>query len=128
MKRWPSRAPPHRKRRFQACRRPTRGQGPAERPRRAARRACHAEFERLAPDMTPEALWQAVLADAGRIDEAVDWLQQALAGGNLNFLRVACAALLNATHPKIRELAQAYQRRAAQLADERDGEQLADLA
>ena len=72
--------------------------------------------------------YAAVLADAGRIDEAVDWLQQALAGGNLNFLRVACAALLNATHPKIRELAQAYQRRAAQLADERDGEQLADLA
>ena len=40
--------------------------------------------------------YAAVLADAGRIDEAVGWLQQALAGGNLNFLRVACAALLNA--------------------------------
>ena len=70
----------------------------------------------------------AVLADAGRIDEAVAWLQRALAGGNLNFLRVACAALLKATHPEIRDLAQAYQRRAAQLGDERDGERLAVLS
>ncbi|MFO3671360.1 tetratricopeptide repeat protein [Pseudomonas protegens] len=70
----------------------------------------------------------AVLADAGRIDEAVAWLQRALAGGNLNFLRVACAALLKATHPEIRDLAQAYHRRAAQLGDERDGERLAVLS
>ncbi|WP_337154182.1 tetratricopeptide repeat protein [Pseudomonas protegens] len=70
----------------------------------------------------------AVLADTGRTDEAVEWLQRALAGGNLNFLRVACAALLKATHPEIRDLAQAYQRRAAQLGDERDGERLAVLS
>nr|WP_178125064.1 tetratricopeptide repeat protein [Pseudomonas sp. Fl4BN1] len=70
----------------------------------------------------------AVLADAGRIDEAVEWLNRALAGGNLNFLRVACTALLNATHPEIRELALAYHQRAAQLGDERDVERLAVLA
>lgn len=72
--------------------------------------------------------YAAVLADAGRVGEAVEWLQRALAGGNLNFLRVACAALLNATHPEIRELALAYQQRAAQLGDERDVERLAVLA
>ncbi|MCO7578169.1 MULTISPECIES: tetratricopeptide repeat protein [Pseudomonas chlororaphis group] len=92
--------------------------------------AAHEWYRRSAEggDFRGQFSYAAVLADAGRIDEAVDWLQQALAGGNLNFLRVACAALLNATHPKIRELAQAYQRRAAQLGDERDGERLADLA
>lgn len=62
----------------------------------------------------------AILADAGRIDEALDWLQRALAGGNLNFLRVARAALLEARHPEIRQLALAYHQRAAQLGDERD--------
>ncbi|MGZ0705728.1 tetratricopeptide repeat protein [Pseudomonas piscis] len=71
--------------------------------------------------------YAAVLAEAGRVGEAVEWLQRALVGGNLNFLRVACAALLNATHPEIRELALAYHQRAAQLGDERDVERLAVL-
>ncbi|MGC5704408.1 sel1 repeat family protein [Pseudomonas sp. NFXW11] len=69
----------------------------------------------------------AVLADAGRIDEALAWLQQALAGGNLNFLRVARGALLDARHPEIRQMALAYHQRAAQLGDERDAERLAAL-
>ena len=92
--------------------------------------AAHEWYRRSAEggDFRGQFSYAAVLADAGRIDEAVDWLQQALAGGNLNFLRVACAALLNATHPRIRELALAYQRRAVQLGDERDGERLAVLA
>ena len=33
--------------------------------------------------------YAAVLADEGEIEEALEWLHQALAGGNLNFLRVA---------------------------------------
>ncbi|WP_430447884.1 MAG: tetratricopeptide repeat protein [Pseudomonas piscis] len=70
----------------------------------------------------------AILADAGRIDEALDWLQRALAGGNLNFLRVARGALLEARHPEIRQLALAYHQRAAQLGDERDAARLAELA
>lgn len=59
--------------------------------------------------------YAAVLADAGRIDDALHWLRQALAGGNLKFLSVAHRALLSATHPQIRALATEYQQRAAQL-------------
>lgn len=61
-----------------------------------------------------------MLADAGRIDEALAWLTKALEGGNLNFLRVARGALLQAAHPQIRGLALAYHQRAAELGDERD--------
>lgn len=57
----------------------------------------------------------AVLAGEGRIDEAVDWLEKALAGGNLNFLRVAGQALAGATDPKIQVLASRYQLRADEL-------------
>ncbi|MFW0757580.1 tetratricopeptide repeat protein [Pseudomonas sp. H11T01] len=64
--------------------------------------------------------YAAVLADDGRVEEALVWLRKALVGGNLNFLRVACKTLLNATHPQIRGLAKDYHRRAMQLGDERD--------
>lgn len=50
----------------------------------------------------------AVLADEGRIDDAVIWLEKALAGGNLNFLRVASQALASATDPRIQALAGRY--------------------
>jgi TPR repeat protein len=50
----------------------------------------------------------AVLAGEGRIDEAVVWLEKALAGGNLNFLRVASQALASATDPRIQALAGRY--------------------
>lgn len=50
----------------------------------------------------------AVLAAQGRIDEAVVWLEKALAGGNLNFLRVASQALASATDPRIQALAGRY--------------------
>jgi TPR repeat protein len=50
----------------------------------------------------------AVLAAEGRIDEAVVWLEKALAGGNLNFLRVASQALASATDPRIQALAGRY--------------------
>ncbi|WP_415763648.1 tetratricopeptide repeat protein [Pseudomonas sp. CP4] len=57
----------------------------------------------------------AVLADEGRIDEAVDWLEKALASGNLNFLRVASQTLADATDLRIQALATRYQRRADEL-------------
>jgi TPR repeat protein len=50
----------------------------------------------------------AVLAAQGRIDEAVVWLEKALAGGNLNFLRVASQALASAADPRIQALAGRY--------------------
>ncbi|VVN79205.1 hypothetical protein PS691_00951 [Pseudomonas fluorescens] len=66
-----------------------------------------------------------VLADDGRVEEALVWLRKALVGGNLNFLRVACKTLLNATHPEIRGLARDYRYRAKQLGDKRDAPELA---
>ncbi|WP_404941862.1 tetratricopeptide repeat protein [Pseudomonas danubii] len=92
--------------------------------------AAHEWYRRSAEggDFRGQFSYAAVLADAGRIDEAVDWLQQALAGGNLNFLRVACAALLNATHPEIRGLARAFYLRAAELGDQSDKDEWSALA
>jgi TPR repeat protein len=63
--------------------------------------------------------YAAVLADDGNIDEALDWLRTALAGGNLNFLWVASKALLNAPNPQIREFAALYHQRMVQVSDER---------
>ncbi|WP_456023234.1 tetratricopeptide repeat protein [Pseudomonas protegens] len=57
----------------------------------------------------------AVLADEGRIDEAVDWLEKALAGGNLNFLRVASQALLSAKDHRIQGMAAQFALRYAEL-------------
>jgi hypothetical protein len=59
--------------------------------------------------------YAAVLAAEEHIDEALGWLRKALAGGNLNFLRVASKALLNATDPQIRALATDYAERHAEL-------------
>lgn len=55
----------------------------------------------------------AVLADEGRVDEAVVWLEKALAGGNQNFLRVASQTLAAAAEPRFRALATEYARRCA---------------
>ncbi|WP_347928012.1 tetratricopeptide repeat protein [Pseudomonas helvetica] len=60
--------------------------------------------------------YAAVLAHQGQIEAALSWLHEALAGGNLKFLKVAGAALLSASDPQIRALATDYQRRAAGLA------------
>jgi TPR repeat protein len=62
----------------------------------------------------------AVLADHGRIDEAVVWLRLALQNGNLNFLRVSRAALLQSDHVEIRALAKDFHQRAMQLGDDHD--------
>ena len=63
--------------------------------------------------------YAAVLADAGKINEALEWLRKALAGGNLNFLRVASQTLLSAVNPHIREMAALYHQRVVQMSDER---------
>jgi len=57
----------------------------------------------------------AMLADEGRIEEALGWLRKALDAGNANFLRVASVSLLNAQHPEVRAMADAYSLRLAEL-------------
>lgn len=69
----------------------------------------------------------AVLADHGKVDEAVAWLRRALEHGNLNFLRVSRTLLLSSTHPHIKALALDYHRRAAELGDESDCAQLQSM-
>jgi hypothetical protein len=59
--------------------------------------------------------YAAILTEEGNIDDALVWLRKALAGGNLNFLRVASQALLNATDPQIHALAAAYAQRYVEL-------------
>lgn len=63
--------------------------------------------------------YAAVLADEENIDEALVWLRKALDGGNLNFLRVASKALLNADNLQIREMATLYHQLVVQMSDER---------
>jgi uncharacterized protein len=62
----------------------------------------------------------AVLAAQGQYHAAENWLRQALAGGNLNFLRSARSALLASEQTNIRQLALEYYERAAALGDESD--------
>lgn len=62
--------------------------------------------------------YASVLADDGRVEEALLWLHRALAAGNLNFLRVSSRTLLQAPHPQLRALAQDYRQRAAHLEGE----------
>ncbi|MFJ2713644.1 tetratricopeptide repeat protein [Pseudomonas sp. NPDC087346] len=57
----------------------------------------------------------AVLAGEGRIDDALGWLRKALAGGNVNFLRVSSESLLGSHHPQIREMAVQYRLRLSRL-------------
>ncbi|MBV4520411.1 sel1 repeat family protein [Pseudomonas sp. SWRI74] len=57
----------------------------------------------------------AMLADDGNIEGALIWLRKALAGGNLNFLRVASQALTGATDPRIQAMADDYAKRCAEL-------------
>lgn len=69
----------------------------------------------------------AVLADHGRIEEAVQWLDTALEIGNLNFLRVAREQLLTSPYPQVRALALGYHQRAAVLGDRSDAAALEAL-
>jgi len=62
--------------------------------------------------------YAAVLADEGNIDDALGWLRKALAGGNVNFLRVGIESLSGAHHPHIRDMADAYRLRLSQLTEQ----------
>lgn len=68
----------------------------------------------------------ALLAEAGELDAALHWLQCALEGGNLRFLRVAREQLAQAEQPALRQMALAYYRRAAELGEADDTECLAN--
>lgn len=59
--------------------------------------------------------YAAVLADRGQIDVALEWLREALAGGNLKFLRTAQKALEAADNAQIRAMAEIYKGRAMHL-------------
>ncbi|WP_213940868.1 tetratricopeptide repeat protein [Pseudomonas sp. dw_612] len=69
----------------------------------------------LGGDFRGQFSYAAVLADEGSIEDALGWLHKALAGGNLNFLRVASNALASATDPNIRALVADYAHRCAEL-------------
>jgi hypothetical protein len=68
-----------------------------------------------------------VLANEGRIEEAVSWLRRALNTGNLNFLRVSRDHLLASPHPEIRLMALHYYQRAARTGDSLDVAQYQQL-
>lgn len=64
-----------------------------------------------AGDFRGQFSYAAVLADEGRIEEAISWLDAALDKGNLSFLHVSSESLLASPHPAIRSMAQAYRER-----------------
>jgi len=68
-----------------------------------------------AGDFRGQFSYAAVLAAEGRVDETVDWLEKALVGGNLNFLRVASQTLSGATDPRIQEMAARFALRCTDL-------------
>ncbi|WP_152220572.1 tetratricopeptide repeat protein [Pseudomonas sp. SCB32] len=68
-----------------------------------------------------------VLAEAGYLEAALPWLQRALDGGNLNFLRVAREQLARSPQEPLRQMALAYCLRAAELGEESDRMRLNSL-
>ncbi|WP_374439956.1 tetratricopeptide repeat protein [Pseudomonas panipatensis] len=86
----------------------------------------HAWYRRSAEagDFRGQFSHAAVLAEQGRVEDARHWLQRALEGGNLNFLRVAREQLERSAHPPLRRLALDYYRRAAELGEDADRQQL----
>jgi TPR repeat protein len=80
-------------------------------------RQAHQWYERSARagDFRGQFSHAAVLAERGEVDAAIGWLEAALAGGNLNFLRVSGPALAQAAHPRVRAMAVAYEARVQQL-------------
>ena len=63
------------------------------------------------------------LLEQGQREQASEWLEQALAGGNLNFLRASRSRVL--ALEGFASLAQAYYQRAAELGDDSDQQALA---
>jgi TPR repeat protein len=68
-----------------------------------------------------------VLLSQGEIDTACHWLELALQGGNLNFLRATRSALLQASQAQIRGFAPRFYQRAAELGDASDQALLSQL-
>ncbi|PJI48883.1 MAG: hypothetical protein CTR55_05805 [Pseudomonas sp.] len=68
-----------------------------------------------------------VLAERGDLAAARIWLERALEGGNLNFLRVAREQLATSMPPSLQELTLAYFQRAAELGDESDLQRLSQV-
>lgn len=68
-----------------------------------------------AGDFRGQFSYAAVLADRGQIEAALEWLREALAGGNLKFLRTAQKALEAADNAQIRAMAELYKGRAMHL-------------
>jgi len=58
----------------------------------------------------------AILAEAGRLDDALQWLEKALVIGNVKFLQVSSESLLTSAHPQMRAMGEAYRQRLAVLA------------
>lgn len=57
-----------------------------------------------------------ILAERGDLAGARFWIERALEGGNLNFLRIAGQQLLGSPYPELQLLADAYQQKAMRLA------------
>lgn len=73
-----------------------------------------------AGDFRGQYSWATVLLGQGEIEHACEWLQRALQGGNLNFLRATRSALLHAEEKEVRQIALAFHTRAAELGDASD--------
>lgn len=82
--------------------------------------AAYAWYKRsaLGGDFRGQFSYAAILAQSGNVDEALVWLVRALEAGNLNFLRVGQAALVQSDVPEIRQMSAAYQRRIEALLSE----------
>jgi TPR repeat protein len=91
--------------------------------------AAHEWYRRSAEggDFRGQFSYAGVLANEGRIEEAVSWLRRALNTGNLNFLRVSRDHLLASPHPEIRLMALHYYQRAARTGDSPDVAQYQQL-
>lgn len=64
-----------------------------------------------AGDFRGQFSYAAMLAEQGDIENALVWLQRALAGGNANFLRSSVAVLAQAEQPAILAMARLYAQR-----------------
>ena len=53
----------------------------------------------------------AILAETGRIEEALQWLRKALVIGNVKFLQVSSESLLMSPHPQIRAMGAEFRQR-----------------
>jgi TPR repeat protein len=73
-----------------------------------------------AGDFRGQFSYAAVLAAQGRTADALLWIERALLGGNLNFLRVSRQSLAMAPEPSIRAQSLKYHQRAAELGDASD--------